>query len=89
MNKDEKEDIIVLNLDAFEGGTEIDPSYFNFNILTNMWTSWTNWYWDSTDSDEKKEKDNVEDIIGCDHDWVNVSFVHLKFVCKKCNKDKP
>lgn len=25
---------------------------------------------------------------GCDHDWVNVSFIHLRFVCKKCNLEK-
>lgn len=25
----------------------------------------------------------------CKHDWVNMGFMHVTMVCKKCDKEKP
>jgi hypothetical protein len=44
---------------------------------------------DDLDIDLDDIVDANGNIIQCNHEWVNASFVGLKFVCKKCNANKP
>ncbi len=36
---------------------------------------------------EQPEED--EECHWSDHDYVNMSFMHIRMICKKCNKEKP
>ena len=61
----------------------------NFNTMV---------YWTYYELEEELVDESPESFYGTgvgskdkvcyDHEWVNVSFNHIKYVCKKCDKEK-
>jgi hypothetical protein len=45
--------------------------------------------WGYWDDDPTGEVIPLATDRGCSHEWVNVSFMHTKWVCLKCNEEKP